>query len=207
MFAVEFAPVTIPSWVERVALPKYPIMPFAGYILLGLGVLLLLIGYFAPIKKLPALLAAAALMAYYPLSYLARWFLFRFDAEARALREPNKFEEFLFSHTRILDWSILGICAFFGFVFLVWTMWATLRKWRRPHVKETASTDKPFAPQPASRPLSPPQPAPRPVSPPQLAAARPAAPPRPPAPPPMPQVKKVPKKPTAPPSDNPFDFG
>lgn len=206
MFAVEFAPVTIPSWVERVALPKYPIVPLAGYILLGLGVLLLLIGYFAPIKKLPALLAAIALMAYYPLSYVALWFLFRFDAEARALREPNKIEEFLFSHTRILDWSILGGCAFFGFVFFVWMMWATLRKWRQPRLKETAAADNPAAPQPASRPVSRPQPVSRPVSPPQPAAARPPV-PRPAAPPQAPQVKKVPKKPTAPPADDPFNFG
>ncbi|HTU21859.1 MAG TPA: hypothetical protein VMG10_27725 [Gemmataceae bacterium] len=197
MFATEFPAVTIPSWVERVALPKYPIMPLAGYVLLGLGALLLLIGYFAPIKKLPALTASLALMAYYPLSYLALWFLFRFDEKTRADREPNKFEEFLFDHTHVLDWSILGACAFFGFVFFVLTVWLTVRKHRRVRVKEAATTDNSFAAQPAARPVSPPQPA----------AARPTA-PRPAAPPQVPQVKKVSKKPPAPPpSDNPFNFG
>jgi len=197
MFATEFAPFTIPSWVERVALPKYPIMPLAGYVLLGFGGLLLLIGYFAPIKKLPALLASLALMAYYPLSYLALWFLFRFDEQARAPREPNKFEEFAFKHTHVMDWSILGVCAFFGFVFFVWTVWATVRKRRRSRVKETTSADNPFAAQPVSRPVSRPQPA----------AARPTA-PRPTAPPQVPQARKVPKKPPEPPtSDNPFNFG
>ena len=131
MSPTEFAPITIPAWVERVALPKYPIMPLAGYVLLGLGALLLLMGYFAPLKKLPALLTALALMAYYPLSYLALWFLFRFDEQNRALREPNKFEAFLFSHTVVLDWCILGVCAFFGFVFFVLTVWLTVRKHRR----------------------------------------------------------------------------
>ncbi|MGH7173512.1 MAG: hypothetical protein ACRELG_24795 [Gemmataceae bacterium] len=197
MFATEFAPIIIPSWVERVALPKYPIMPIAGYVLLGLGALLLLIGYFAPIKKLLALLAALTLMAYYPLSYLALWFLFRFDAQQRALREPNKFENFLLSRTWVIDWVILGICAFFGFGFLVWTVWATVRKHRRPRPKESASPDNPFAAQPAARPVSRPQPA----------AARPTA-PRPPAPPQAPQARQVPKKPPAPPpADNPFNFG
>lgn len=197
MFATEFAPITIPSWVEHVALPKYPIMPLAGYALLGLGIVLLLIGYFAPIKKLPALLAALAALAYYPVAHLALWFLFRFDEKERALREPNKFEEFLFHHTRILDWSILGLCALLALVFLVWTVWATLRKRRRLRGKETVGADSPFAAPPVSRPVSAPQPA----------AARPAA-PHPAAPAQASQARKVPKKPSAPPpSDNPFNFG
>jgi hypothetical protein len=196
MFAAEFAPITIPSWVERVALPKYPIMPIAAYVLLGLGALLLLIGYFAPIKKLPALLSALALLAYYPLAYLALWFLFRYDEHERALREPNKFEEFLYHHTRVMDWSILGVCGFFGFVLFVWTVWATLRKRRRLHEKEMSSADIPFAEQPVARPVARPRP-----------TARPAAPRPAPAPPQAPQAKKMPKKPSTPPSDNPFDFG
>lgn len=195
MFATDFPPVTIPSWVERVALPKYPIMPLTGYVLLGIGVLLLLIGYFTPIKKLPALMATLTLMAYYPLAYVALWFLFRFDENERALREPNKFEEFLFHHTRALDWSVLGLCAFFGFVFFVWTVWATLRKRRLSPVKEMIRTDNPFAAQPVPQPVARPQPTARP------AASRPAS------SPPAPPVKNMPKRPAAPPSDKPFDFG
>jgi hypothetical protein len=196
MFATDFPSVTIPSWVERVALPKYPIMPLSAYVLLGIGALLLLIGYFTPIKKLPALMTALSLMAYYPLAYLALWFLFRFQEQERTLREPNKVEEFLFRHTRVLDWSLLGLCGFFGFVFLVWTVWATIRKRRRAPVKETSGADNPFGAQPAPQPVARPQP-----------TARPAA-PRPTASPPAPPPKKVPKKPASPPSsDNPFDFG
>lgn len=142
------APVTIPSWVERVALPKYPIMPIAGYVLLGIGALLLLIGYFAPIKKVPALLAALAFMAYYPLSYLALWFLFRFNEEERAAREPSKLEDFLFHHTHALGWCILGVCALFGLAFLAWTVGATLRKHRRLRQKKIVVEDKPIAVQP-----------------------------------------------------------
>lgn len=131
MFATDFPPVTVPSWVERVALPRYPSMPLAAYVLLGCGAFVLLVGYFAPIKKLPSLLCGLALLAYYPLSYLAHWFLFRFDERERAAREANRFEDFFFHRTRLLDGSILGTCAFFGLVFLVWTAWATVGKRRR----------------------------------------------------------------------------
>ncbi|MHB1423064.1 MAG: hypothetical protein ACYC3I_07695 [Gemmataceae bacterium] len=182
MFADAFPPVTIPSWVERIALPKYPIVPFAAYVLLGVGMLLLLIGYFVPIKKLPALLAALALLAYYPLSYLALWFLFRFDEQERAAREPSKFEDFLIHHTHVLDWCILGVCAFFGLVFFMWTVWATVRKQRRRWRNPTAATDNLLAVQPISQ---------------QQAASRSAAA----ASPPL----KTAKKPPAPPaSDNPL---
>ena len=189
MFAIEFSPPTLPDWVNCVALPKYPSMSLAAYVLLGLGTLVLLIGYFTPIKKLPSLLAGLTLLAYYPLSYIAHWFLFRFDEQQRAVREPNKFEEFFFHRTWVLDWSILGACAFFGLVFLVWTIWGTLRKRRRSRQKETAKVDNLFA-------------LPSPVLPRVATTQAPA--PRPPAPAP----RKVPKKPPAPPtSDNPFNFG
>lgn len=182
MFAADFTTVVLPDWVNRVALPKYPFMPFAGYVLLGLGASLLLIGYFAPIKKLPSLLAGLVLLAYYPLAYLAHWFLFRFNESQRSLREPNKFEEFLFHHTLVLDWSLLGICAFFGLVFFIWTVWATIRKrWGR-RAREMAGPEIAVAAPPARRP--------------QPATARPVPPPR-----------AVPKKPSAPPSsDDPFHF-
>lgn len=182
-FADAFPPVAIPSWVERVALPKYPIMPLAASVLLGIGALLLLIGYFAPVKKLPALLAALAFLAYYPLSYLALWFLFRFDEQERAAREPNKFEDFLFHHTHALDWFLLGVCAFFGLVFFVWTVWATVRKHRRMQPNQTvASAETSALPS---------------VAPPHGEAAA-----------PKPPQRKVMKKPPAPPaSDNPFRFG
>jgi hypothetical protein len=107
------------------------------------------------------------------------------------LRERKKFEVFLFEHTRALEWTILSLCAFFGFLFFVWTVWATVRKRRRARVRETVSESNPFVPQPAV-----PQPAARP---------RPAA-PRPAASPEVPQARKVAKKPPPPPSDNPFDF-
>jgi hypothetical protein len=174
MFATEFPPVTIPDWIERIALPKYPIVPFAAYVLLGIGALLLLIGYFAPIKKIPALLAALAFMAYYPLSYLALWFLFRFDEAERAAREPSKFEDFLFHHTHALAWSILGVCAFFGVVFLLWTVGATVRKHRRLRQKQMATQEKPIAVQPIARPQTASLPA---AAPPHKAAKRPPAPP------------------------------
>jgi hypothetical protein len=160
MFAAEFSPITIPSWVNRVALPKYPFMPFAGYILLGLGASILLIGYFTPIKKLLSLLAGLVLLAYYPLAYLAHWFLFRFDEAQRSLHEPSKFEEFLFHHTLVLDWSLLSVCAFLGLVFFVWTVWATIRK--RWGARETASPEMPVAVQPAKvRPAPPPRAVPK----------------------------------------------
>lgn len=189
MFAIEFSPPTIPDWVNRIALPKYPSMPLAGYVLLTIGVLVLLIGYFTPIKKLPSLLAGGTLLAYYPLSYIAHWLLFRFDERERALREPNKFEDFFFHRTWVLDWSILGVCAFFGLVFLVWTIWATLRKRRRLSPKESVRVDKTVSPSPPVQPR---------------VATTPATAPRPPAAAP----RKVPKRPPAPPSsDNPFNFG
>jgi hypothetical protein len=187
------APITYPPWVERIALPEYPAMPLPGYILLGLGLLMLLIGYFTRIAKVSSLLAALSLLAYYPLAYVFYWFLFRFNESARALRPPTKFEEFLLSHTHALEWVILGACAFFGFVYFVLMILLTLRKRRRTCVPETTSADNPFA--------APPAPArPRPVP------ARPAA-PRPAGTPAAPQVRKVVKKPPPPPpSDNPFKF-
>jgi hypothetical protein len=191
MFATEFPPVTIPSWVHEAALPKYPFVSISGYVLLGLGLLVLLIGYFTPIKKLPSLLAGLALLSYYPLAYAAHWFLFRFDEKERAAREPSKFEDFLFHHTRVLDWSILGLCAFFGLVFFVWTMWATVRKRRRLRAKASPGADNAFV-----------APPPRP----QSATAKPAV--GRPAAPQLPAARKVVKKPPAPPtSDNPFNFG
>ena len=186
-------PIKIPSWIERVALPEYPAMPALGYLMLGMGVLLLLIGYFAPIKKIPSSLAIVALVAYYPLAFLLYWFLFRYDERSRALRERTKFEEFLFEHTHAFDWVILSACAFFGLLFLAWTVWATVRK-RRPHLREATSEDNPFAQQPpTARPATPAPPAARPIA------------PRPAAAPPVPQARKVVKKPP-PPSGNPFDF-
>jgi len=187
------APITYPPWVERIALPEYPAMPIPGYILLGLGLLLLLIGYFTRIAKISSLLAALSLLAYYPLAYVFYWFLFRYNESARALRQPTKFEEFLQSHTHAFEWVILGACAFFGFVFFVLMIWLTLRKHRRTRVPETTSPDKPVAAPPVS---ARPQPVP----------ARPAA-PQPAAPPPARQVRKVVKKPPPPPPpDNPFKF-
>jgi hypothetical protein len=191
MFAADTTTITVPSWVGRIALPEYPAMPILGYIMLGMGALLLLIGYFAPIKKIPSLLTAVALLAYYPLACLLYWLLFRYDEQNRALRERTKFEVFLFEYTHAFEWVILGVCAFFGFLFFVWTVWATVRKWQRTRLHKTADEDKPIAQRP---------PAPRPV-----AAAPPAA-PRPAASPQVPQARKAVKKPPLPPSDNPFDF-
>jgi hypothetical protein len=197
MFAAEdLSPITIPSWIERVALPKYPHMEIVGYVLLAIGFLFLVIGYFAPIKKLPSLLAALSLLAYYPLAYLAHWFLFRFNEETRFQSEPSRFEDFLFNHTRAMDWTILGVCAFFGFIYSVWTVWGTIRKYRRLSPQTKVSADNPFADKPVAQPVARPQPA----------AARPTA-PRPAAAPPAQPVRKVVKRPPAPPpSDNPFDF-
>src|SRR5215469_3980097 len=148
MFAEDITTITVPSWIGRIALPEYPAMPILGYVMLGMGALLLLIGYFAPIKKIPSLLTAVALLAYYPLAFLLYWFLFRYDEQNRALREKTKFEVFLFEHTHAFEWVILGACAFFGFLFFVWTVWATVRKWRRTHLRETAGEDKPVAQRP-----------------------------------------------------------
>ncbi|HEY7308982.1 MAG TPA: hypothetical protein VH643_06390 [Gemmataceae bacterium] len=192
MSAEDTVTVTVPSWVEHIALPEYPAMPILAFVMLGFGTLLLLIGYFAPIKKIPSLLTALALLAYYPLAFTFYWFLFRFDEQKRALREHTKFEEFLLDHTHAFEWAILGVCAFFAFLFFVWTVWATVRKYRRRRPREIVSESSPFAAQPAV-----PQAAARP---------RPAA-PRPAAAPEVPQVRKVAKKPPPPPpSDNPFNF-
>ncbi len=180
MFAIEFSPAKIPPWVERVALPKYPTMPLAGYVLLGLGCLVLILGYFTPIKKLRSLLTSLALLAYYPLAYLGRWLLFRYDEQGRALRDANKFEDFLFHHTYVLDYSVMGACALFAAIVLLWMLWSTLRNRRRPLVQKTPEGNGPVA-----------------AAPPRRAANEPPVPPR-----------KVPKKPPAPPSsDNPFQFG
>jgi hypothetical protein len=196
MFAEETTTITVPSWVGRVALPHYPTMPIAAYVMLGLGLLLLLIGYFSPIKKIPSLLAATALVAYYPLACLLYWFLFRYDEEARALREPTKLESYLHHYAHILEWVILGVCAFFSLLFLVWTVVATLRKGRKRRLSAKTSEDNPFVPQPPPASAARPQPA----------AARPAA-PRPGAAPQPPQARKVVRKPPTPPaSDNPFKF-
>jgi hypothetical protein len=196
MFAADgstITPITLPRWVERIALPEYPAMPIPGYILLGLGLLLLLIGYFTRIAKISSLLTSLSLLAYYPLAYVFYWFLYRYDEPARALREPTKFEAFLLRYPHAIEWVILGVCAFLGLVFAGLTVWLTLRKHRRTRVKETVSADNPFLEQPA-------------VARPQTVPARPTA-PRPAAPAPAPQARKVPKKPPAPPaSDNPFKF-
>lgn len=196
MFASEeITPVTIPSWVERVALPKYPHMEIVGYFLLAMGLLILLVGYFVPIKKLPSLLAGLSLLAYYPLAYVAHWFLFRFDEEHRFQSEPSKFEDFLFNHTRAMDWTILGVCAFFAFLYSVWTLWATIRKYRPLRTKVKSNQEIPIAVRTA----------PQPVARPPATVPRPAA-PRSSTPPAQP-VRKVIKKPAVPPSsDNPFDF-
>jgi hypothetical protein len=191
MFDADTTTITVPSWIGRIALPQYPAMPILGYVMFGMGALLLLIGYFAPIKKIPSLLTAVALLAYYPLAFLLYWFLFRYDEQSRALRAQTKFEMFLVEHTHAFDWVILGICAFFGFLFFVWTVWATVRKFRRTPPREATSEDNRLPPQP---------PAPRPVARPQPAAPRPAASPQ------IPQARKVPKKPPPPSSDNPFNF-
>jgi hypothetical protein len=53
MSAEDTVTVTVPSWVEHIALPEYPAMPILAFVMLGFGTLLLLIGYFAPIKKNP----------------------------------------------------------------------------------------------------------------------------------------------------------
>jgi predicted lysophospholipase L1 biosynthesis ABC-type transport system permease subunit len=200
MFAADLptvsAPVTLPSWVERVALPHYPAMPLAGYVMLGLGALVLLIGYFAPIKKFPALLTGMALLAYYPLAYLFFWLLLRFNQEIQPAREPSKFEVFLRERLHTFSWVILGLCIVLSLLFFVWTVMGTIRKGRRSRKRETAKVDNPFGPQPAAVP----QPSPAGPAVPRPAAPRPA--------PPVPQARHAPKKPSAPPAgDNPFNFG
>jgi hypothetical protein len=195
MFAADTTTITVPSWIARIALPEYPAMPILGYLMLGMGALLLLIGYFAPIKKIPSLLTAMSLLAYYPLAFLLYWLLFRYDEQNRALRERTKFELFLFEHTHAFEWVILGVCAFFGFLFFVWTVWTTVRKWRRTRLRETADEDKPVAQRPpAPRPATPVPPAPRPATPRSTSSPQ------------VPQARKVPKKPPTSPSENPFDF-
>jgi hypothetical protein len=146
MFAIEFAPAKIPSWVERVALPKYPNMPLVGYVMLGLGFSILLLGYFTPIKKIRSLLAGLILAGYYPLAYLGHWLLFRYDEQQRSLREASKFEDFLFHHTYVLDWSVLGVCAFFATILLMWMLWATLRNRSRSSAQPATNEDIPVAP-------------------------------------------------------------
>ena len=190
MFAADTTTITVPSWLGRIALPEYPAMSLTGSIMLGLGALVLLIGYFAPIKKLPSLLTGIALLAYYPLAYLLFWFLLCFNRETHQDRQPSKFEVFLLEHIHAFEWVILGLCIFFSVLFFVWTVMATVRKGRRTRTRETAKVDNPFAPQPPMQAAAVPQPAPA-----GPTAPRPAA-PRPAAPPPVPPARQVPKKPT-----------
>jgi hypothetical protein len=166
MFAIEFSPARIPDWVNRVALPKYPTMPLAGYVLLGLGGFVLLIGYFIPIEKIRSLLAGLTLTAYYPLAYLTHWLLFRYDEKERAVREANKFEDFLFHHTYVLDWSVLGTCASIGLFLLSWMSWATLRKRKRTSTDNPAPVEPPIRPRAAAAPPAPRKVAKKPSAPP-----------------------------------------
>lgn len=201
MFAADTTTITVPSWLGPIALPQYPDMPLAGHVMLGLGAVVLLIGYFAPIKKFPSLLTGMALLAYYPLAYLFYWFLLRFNQEGHPDRQPTKFETYLLERLHTFEWGILGLCIVFSLLFFVWTVMATIRKGRRTRTRETASVDNPFAPLPAMPAAAVPQPVPAGPTVPRPAAPRPAA------APPVPQARKMPKKPASPGGDNPFNFG
>jgi hypothetical protein len=202
MLAADTTTITVPSWVGKLALPDYPSMPEAGYLMLGLGALVLLIGFFAPVRKFPALLTGLALLAYYPLAYLFFWFLLRFNQVVQPERESSKFEDYLRERLHTFSGVILWVCMAISVLFFLWTVWATIRKGRRPRTRETASADNPFTPQPAPQAAAAPQPAPA-----VPAAPRPAAVPRPTAPQAQAQARKVPRNPPSPQSDNPFNFG
>lgn len=193
-----------PLWGLKLALEEYPAMPVAGWGMLSVGGLLLLLVLFVRGTRFSGLLAALSLMLYWPALYVIHWYLFNYLGDPEEKRLPGPLEVSLGMTPGALaqlDYFLLYVFGTLGGLFFLCMLESLINYRRKPRLEPrgSASEDNPFGAPPVAQPA----PAPRP------AAARPQAQPRPAAPSAVPPAKKPVKKPGSPPTKggNPFEFG
>jgi hypothetical protein len=89
------ATVPAPLWAVKFQLEAYPKMPLAGWVYLGVGVLLLILTFAIRGMKLSGLLASLTFLLYYPASYALYWYSDNYvtgTAGLPALPDPTKFD-------------------------------------------------------------------------------------------------------------------
>ncbi len=208
-----FAHPPSPLWGVKFTLESYPRMPLAGWIMLGLGALVLLQTFLIRGMKFSGLFTSLALLAYWPAAYALHWYQFNYVLDANRPLRP--IEVFLLDGANLADCdNVLVIaCGVLAGLFFLCMLESVVNYHRKPRDqrgqrKERSAVveDNPFAAGPAPAPV--PVPAPAVARP---AGPAPAAPPR-----PAPAPGAVPRKPGAKPAarpaphppaeDNPFNF-
>jgi hypothetical protein len=208
-----FAHPPSPLWGVKFALEAYPRMPVAGWIMLGLGALILLQTFLIRGMKFSGLFTSLALLAYWPAAYALHWYLFNYAYDPDAGRFPTPLEEALKERVADCDHALLGTCGVLAGLFFLCMLESVINYHRKPRdqrdqrqERRAVVEDNPFAAGPAPAPAAVPAPAvARPAGPAQTAPPRPV--PAPGAQPRKPGAKPVPKPAPRPPAeDNPFNF-
>jgi hypothetical protein len=187
-----------PLWGVKFSLEAYPRMPVAGWIMLGLGALLLLQTFLIRGMKFSGVFTSLALLAYWPTAYALHWYLFNYLGDPEAGRFPSPLEIHLKDRAADCDRVLLITYGVLAGLFFLCLLESVINYHRKPRdqrkERRGVVEDNPYAAIPAPAPVPAPA-APRPATP-QL-----AAPPRKPGP--KPSAKPSPR-PQA--EDNPFNF-
>jgi hypothetical protein len=178
-----------PLWGVKFSLEQYPRMPVAGWVMLGLGLLVFVLTFAVRGMKFSGLLTALALLLYYPAVYALYVYVYNaFDPES--LKVPGPLLMALADQNTLygVERGLLISLGVLAGLFFVCVLESAINYRRLPHKDRPADEeDKPFVEVAA-------------VPPPLPATARPA-----------PARRPVPQKaarPPAPPNTakNPFDF-
>jgi hypothetical protein len=121
----------VPEYLAKVGVPTLEVMPdlnIPAYFAVFLGVIAVLVAlmrlFRLRIFRFVFALIAAALILYYPGAYGFHWFLFKYDAEAKAARAEDQvpqWEKFSRDNLRYLDWGIMGAGVLLGGTLLLMT--------------------------------------------------------------------------------------
>jgi hypothetical protein len=192
--------VQAPVLAVKFQLEAYPKMPVAGWVYLGLGLLLLILTFAVRGMKFSGLMASLAFLLYYPAAYMVYWYVANYVADAGTTSMPGPLD------MALMDPAILKILLItlgvLGGLFTVCMLESTINYRRDPKKGRDRwaydGDDNPFAPAAA---LPPPLPGTRPPQqrPPQQRPAPGTVPPT--------ARRQAPKRPGPPRgSQNPFDF-
>jgi hypothetical protein len=177
-----------PLWGVKFTLEAYPRMPVAGWIMLGLGALLLLQIFIIRGMKISGFFTSLALLAYWPAAYALHWYLFNYAGDTDAGRFPTPLEMAVKDNVADCDRVLLITCGVLAGLFFLCLLESVINYHRKPREqgkeRREVVEDNPFVASPA----------------PAVAAPRPAVPRK-------PGAKPAPRPAPRPPAeDNPFNF-
>jgi hypothetical protein len=188
------ADLSSPLWGVKFTLEAYPRMPVAGWIMLGLGALLLLQIFIIRGMKISGFFTSLALLAYWPAAYALHWYLFNYANDSEAGRSYSPIEAVLVNKDTLADCDriLLVTCGVLAGLFFLCLLESVINYHRKPREqgkeRREVVEDNPFVASPPPAPAAAPA-APRPAVP-RKPGTKPAARPAP--------------RPSA--EDNPFNF-